>query len=74
MIHGVQMNHLIRFPFLTYLLFKGDSMSWAPPKGHTQPQKALPKTNALRNRRENMKKLPQIIPLALASTMTYGEK
>jgi hypothetical protein len=74
MIQGVHRNHLMRFPFLTYLLLKGDSMSWPPPKGHSHPQKALPKTSALRNRRPNIKKLPLIIPRAVAPTMTYGEK
>jgi hypothetical protein len=67
---GTQINHLMILPFIANFFFSGDNISCAAPKGHAHEQKALPKTNDPINRRINIKKLPHIIPFALASTIT----
>jgi hypothetical protein len=70
MIQGTQITHFICLPFLAIFDFKGDSISWAPPKAHPHEQKALPRNNDPIKRRMNMKKLPQMIPFKPASMIT----
>jgi hypothetical protein len=69
-IQGAQRSHLIIFPFIANFFFSGDIISCAPPNAHAHEQKALPKINDPIKSSMNIKKLPHIIPFALASTIT----
>jgi hypothetical protein len=69
-IQGTHINHFILRPFIANFFVTGDKISWALPKPHAHEQNARPKNIDPIKRRMNIKKLPQIIPLALASTIT----
>jgi len=53
-----------------HLLFQGKKHLLCTPSGQAHEQNALPKNMEPKKRRMNMKKLPHMIPLVVASTIT----